>query len=236
MIRIIFITILCSLLCCGCTRRPEDPAPSTNLSESTNPSEEDFDTLGSCTSSCHPMFYSYDEFMAYCEDGTDVPVNLVPYTQIESLGTFLMFEGDLWTNDEGDDVAHYIYKLKDECDRTLGLSVFAYELVHNNEAAEEVNPGDMRSIPGGYKGYRSFITDGLEYRFKSTGALFYIYWEINGYGFSLSAPNGGFEQFEPNPGGTFVERMLCLESAPGAVEEFAKMISFPYNPEDNTSS
>ena len=43
----------------------------------------------------------------------------------------------------------------------------------------------------------------------------------------------GFDRFEPNPDGTFIERLLCLESALIAQDEFVEMVSTPYTPEEN---
>lgn len=230
--RCVCIIMVCVLLCLGCSKSPKDIQNLTYQSEVTNPSEDNLDIYFPPSTTRGNHFNSYDEYLGFYDGSTAVPVNFVNYEQIALLGEFLEYESEYWTNDNGELVAHYHYILRNEYDHTLMFLGYAYTLESFVESAEGVTPEDMHYIPPVDEGYRVYESEGIRYTYRANGRLRDIYWEIEGFdfGFSIFTDNG-FSDYEPNPEGTFVERMLCLESAPAAVEEFAQMISTPYTPE-----
>ena len=222
--RFLIILSFCMLLC-GCTKLPKEQ---TNQIENTKSSDRII-LEDSAHDGCGNSFDNYDEYLDFCADDTVVPVNFVHYEQIAFLGQFQQYESDYWRNDEGKIVAHYTYTLIDEFSRTMKFHGYAYTLENYNERPQYINREDLRSVPGGFSGYRTFVSNNLEYTYRENGQLMDIYWDVSDFGFSLWV-DGGFSSFEPNPEGTIVDRLLRLDSAPAALDELVEMISTPHFP------
>lgn len=178
---------------------------------------------------------SYEEYVEFIEGDPALPSQFIYYQQIAELGAFRRFDGDPWASDEYVDYAVYYYTLEDAYGRTFQISGRRFSSSEDYMEVQPVTPEDMRTVSQSTQTYRVYTSGNLKYTYRKTGKLFHIEWKVDDLVFTLLAADG-FSAFEPNPDGTFVERMLCLESAPGAVEDFAEMISAPYNPEDNPSS
>jgi len=174
---------------------------------------------------------SYEEYLEFCNDeDTLLPDNFVYYQKMAELGTFDMFIG--YGLDEGGkislrDYGSYHYRLKDEENRAFSIWGFGYVIESESEKTDNITPEDMR-LSSDKDDYRVFVDEGLQYHYTAD-KLTQIAWEVNGASIVLKAEDG-FSAFEPNSEGTFVERLLCLESAPAALEEFVEMVSIPDNP------
>ena len=182
---------------------------------------------------------SYDEYEKFCRNPDVVmPESFIKYEQIQQLGQFeqLYFLGNDQSN--GDHLVDvYTYTLVDVNNRQFAISGFRNVQLRSSEKTAKITPQDMRSISDESREVRVFTQGNLSYYYNQShnvGKLCVIHFEVKGVSYRLTA-DAGFAEFEPNPEGTFVERLLCLESAPAAVEEFEQMISIPYEPDTNTS-
>lgn len=215
----IIILMLFFLLLSGCDAHQQVSTKESITTCSTEesvvtPAETDF--FGSCL--------TLEDYKEFCRNpDVEMPVNFLRYEQIDELGQFhaIHFMGIA-------KVDVFWYQLTDEEERSFSIWVYPKGFYHVGEDPTPPTPEDMRSISvSHYNRMYISVDDEFKYYYQF-GKLDQIFWNIDGVDYKLAAD---FAQFEPDPNGTFVERMLCLESAPAAVEEFAQMISTPYTPE-----
>ena len=232
----IYLLLACGILLCGCTK---DQSNQSIVANSSTRLPDDYGMIIDPVSRDDKEFDNYYEYWDHFEGDAVVPVNFIHYEQIASLGDFQKYESFNGINPDG--TAQYKYTLKDADERVIYLNIFKGTFTNYYDDVEEIEPGNLSVIPSwtpnGHETYRVFIVDNIRYKYNKKGILVDIYLEIEGfdYGISLDVETR-FDFVIGDPEGTFIERMLCLESAPAAVEEFAQMISTPYTPEDEVVS
>lgn len=232
--------LVCSLLLCGCTKMPEGQAGQTTQTVSTNPTASipvDYSISGGGDIGPDIVFSDYEEYLNYFKDDTLIPINFVHYEQIASLGTFVRYE--CYNGIALSDPAQFNYTIKDEYGNVFRLTVYRSDFNHEEvKRVEDVSPGDLRWSSKADEHNRMFVADEADdfvYEYNKNGRLHHICWEVNGYGFSLWAENF-FCNIEGPPaseGGSFLARMICLDTALIAQDEFVAMVSTPYTPEDD---
>lgn len=172
----------------------------------------------------------YNEYLHHISTCDKIPENFVCYEQLQQIGAFSRFLAPAHGHPAND--VFYMYFFVDEWGQPISLSVETAQkrdLSDPEKATTAVDPRDMRYLTEEKSGRSVYSAGDINYCYID-GELYYIEWYANDLSFRVQCEYEAdvaarICNYPAECSGTFMSKMLSLDTASQAVADFIDAIN-----------